>query len=75
MSLSDCALDLSHLSTPADFLKEAGSPESVEKLEECMAMWCKQIEQVGVSGDEVASNIFVSVFTVLLSASVCLLLC
>ncbi len=33
----------------ADFIAASQNPEIMEKIEECMAMWIKQIEQVKIS--------------------------
>lgn len=38
--------DLSKVNTTADYLTVANSTESLEKIEACMKIWIKQIEQV-----------------------------
>ena len=38
--------DLSRVTTPQDYQAVANSTEALEKIEECMRSWIKQIEQV-----------------------------
>ena len=38
--------DLSRVNTPQDYQAVANSTESLEKIEDCMRSWIKQIEQV-----------------------------
>ncbi|XP_074644897.1 dynein axonemal heavy chain 5-like [Tubulanus polymorphus] len=47
VSLKPCeTYDLSRLQTPSDCIAVANSTESLNAIEDCMAVWIKQIEQV-----------------------------
>lgn len=47
-TLKPCeGFDLSKVQTPHDYQTAANSSETLEKIEECMRSWSKQIEQVG----------------------------
>ncbi|XP_076826555.1 dynein axonemal heavy chain 5 isoform X2 [Brachyhypopomus gauderio] len=47
VNLKECvAFDLKTLKVPSDYTAVANSPESLEKIEACMKIWIKQIEQV-----------------------------
>ena len=48
MTLKPCeTYELNKVNTIADYMAVANSTESLEKVEECMRVWIKQIEQVG----------------------------
>lgn len=47
VTLKDCdTFDLRVLKGPADYMAAANSTETTEKIETCMKVWIKQIEQV-----------------------------
>ncbi|XP_028835842.1 dynein heavy chain 5, axonemal isoform X2 [Denticeps clupeoides] len=46
------ALDLKSLKGPSDYMAVANSTEDLEKIEECMKVWIKQIEEVLAKGDQ-----------------------
>lgn len=47
MNLKECdTFDLRTLKGPSDYTAVANSTEAVEKIEACMKIWIKQIEQV-----------------------------
>lgn len=47
VTLKECdTFDLRVLKGPSDYLAVANSTEATEKIETCMKIWIKQIEQV-----------------------------
>lgn len=47
VTLRECdTFDLRVLTGPSDYVAAAGSTETTEKMEACMKVWIKQIEQV-----------------------------
>uniref|UniRef100_A0A665UP68 Dynein, axonemal, heavy chain 5 n=1 Tax=Echeneis naucrates TaxID=173247 RepID=A0A665UP68_ECHNA len=53
VTLKECdTLDLSVLKGPSDYMAAAGSTETTEKIEACMKVWIKQIEQVLAESDQ-----------------------
>ncbi|XP_014347801.2 dynein axonemal heavy chain 5 [Latimeria chalumnae] len=53
VSLKECeTYDLKTLKVPSDYIAVASSTEALEKIEACMKMWIKQIEQVLAESDQ-----------------------
>ncbi|XP_061572400.1 dynein axonemal heavy chain 5 [Cololabis saira] len=53
VTLKECdTFDLRMLKGPADYLAAANSTETTEKIEACMKVWLKQIEQVLAESDQ-----------------------
>lgn len=51
VTLKGCdAFDLQVLKGPSDYVTAANSTESTEKIEACVKVWIKQIEQVSCVG-------------------------
>lgn len=50
VTLKECdAFDLRVLKGPSDYVAAANSTETTDKIEACMKVWIKQIEQVRLS--------------------------
>uniref|UniRef100_A0A8D2ZSB6 Dynein, axonemal, heavy chain 5 n=1 Tax=Scophthalmus maximus TaxID=52904 RepID=A0A8D2ZSB6_SCOMX len=53
VTLRECdTFDLRVLTGPSDYVAAAGSTETTEKMEACMKVWIKQIEQVLAESDQ-----------------------
>ncbi|MEQ2301129.1 Dynein heavy chain 5, axonemal, partial [Ameca splendens] len=53
VTLKECdTFDLRVLKSPADYMAAANSAETTEKIEACMKVWIKQIEQVLAESDQ-----------------------
>ncbi|XP_041649230.1 dynein heavy chain 5, axonemal [Cheilinus undulatus] len=53
VTLTECeTFDLRALKTPSDYMTVANSSETTEKIEACMKIWIKQIEQVLAESDQ-----------------------
>uniref|UniRef100_A0A3Q3KDZ6 AAA+ ATPase domain-containing protein n=1 Tax=Monopterus albus TaxID=43700 RepID=A0A3Q3KDZ6_MONAL len=53
VTLKECdTLDLRVLKGPSDYMAAANSTETIEKIEACMKVWIKQIEQVLAESDQ-----------------------
>lgn len=51
VTLKECdTFDLRVLKSPSDYMAAANSNEALEKMEACMKVWIKQIEQVILAG-------------------------
>ncbi|KAM7382615.1 hypothetical protein PAMP_002338 [Pampus punctatissimus] len=52
VTLKGCDFDLRVLKGPSDYMAAANSTETTEKIEACMKVWIKQIEQVLAESDQ-----------------------
>nr|XP_043889840.1 dynein axonemal heavy chain 5 isoform X3 [Solea senegalensis] len=53
VTLKDCdSFDMRVLKSPSDYMAAAGSSDTTEKLETCMKVWIRQIEQVIVESEQ-----------------------
>ncbi|XP_034553818.1 dynein heavy chain 5, axonemal isoform X3 [Notolabrus celidotus] len=53
ITLKECdTFDLQVLKTPSDYVAAANSAETTEKIEACMKIWIKQIEQILAESDQ-----------------------
>lgn len=58
MTLKECdTFDLKTIKGPSDYIALANSTEVVEKMEACMKIWIKQIEQVKGNEDVDMSSV------------------